>query len=60
MIKYTENKTMGAVGGEVMDKKKETKPKEEKPTPKGYSRWDSFGFKVISRPSDNKGGKKNG
>lgn len=43
-----------------MDKKKETKPKEEKPTPKGYSRWDSFGFKVISRPSDNKGGKKNG
>lgn len=42
-----------------MDKKKETKPKEEKPTPKG-SRWDSFGFKVISKPSDNKGGKKNG
>ena len=30
-----------------------------KNTPKDYGRWDKIGIKVISKPTDKKGGKKN-
>ena len=29
-----------------------------KSTPKDYGRWDKIGVKVISKPTDKKGGKK--
>lgn len=45
-----------------MEKKKDTKANDgKKLTPKDYDRWDGrIGIKVISMPSDKKGGKKNG
>ena len=32
---------------------------EKKNTPQDYGRWGKMGVKVISKPTDNKGGKKN-
>lgn len=32
---------------------------EKKNTPQDYGRWGKMGVKVISQPTDNKGGKKN-
>lgn len=29
-------------------------------TPKDYGRWGKMGIKVVSKPTDKKGGKKNG
>ena len=33
--------------------------KNTKNTPKDYGRWGNMGIKVISKPTDKKGGKKN-
>lgn len=33
--------------------------KSAKNTPKDYGRWGKMGVKVISKPADKKGGKKN-
>ena len=32
---------------------------EKKNTPQDYGRWGKMGIKVVSKPTDNKGGKKN-